>query len=179
MKLSVFKIILFILLPVCSFAQIKLETRSLLDNKIELLVPTYFKPMSEAMMDQKYPNPAQQPDLVLTDENAEVNIVVSRTPQPLQASQMGQYKDFMISSLKRSHPDAQWMDSGVKTINGKQVGYFKLMSNAVDQKVFVYYFFTNMDGKALVLTFNCTEKLLPDWKTTAESIVSSLKVKQH
>ena len=57
MRLSIFKIILLILLPACGFAQIKLETRSLLDNEIELLVPTYFKPMSEAVIAQKYPNP--------------------------------------------------------------------------------------------------------------------------
>ncbi len=60
----------------------------------------------------------------------------------------------MIASLKKSHPDAQWLDSGVKIINGKRVGYFKMLSNAADQKVFVYYFFTDMDGRALIMTFS-------------------------
>jgi hypothetical protein len=176
-KFASASLILFFLLPIISKAQIKLEKRSLLNDKIELMVPDYFKPMTADVIAQKYPNPGQQPSLVLTDENAEVNIVVSATQQPIQSSQMAQYKDFMIGSLKKSHPDAQWLDNGVKTVNGKNVGYFKMISNAVDQKVFVYYFFTNMDGKVLLVTFNCPESMLPNWKDTADTIMASLKVK--
>jgi hypothetical protein len=133
--------------------------------------------MTAEMIAVKYPNPHQQPNIVLTDENAEVNIVITLTPQPIQSAQIGQYKDFLFNSTKKSHPDAQMLENDVKTINGKKVGYIKLISNAVDQKVFVYYFFTDMDGKLLILTFNCTEALLPKWKNTAEGIVGSLKVK--
>jgi hypothetical protein len=175
MRSFLFSCFLLILLPVCSFGQANLETRKLFDGKVELMVPVEFRPMTVEVMDKKYPD--QQPDVVLTDDDAEVNIVASRTKQLLEGSQMEAYKDFMIASLKKSHPDAQWLDSGVKTINGKRVGYFKMLTNAADQKVFVYYFFTDMDGRALIMTFNCTEKLLPTWKDTADSIVASLKVK--
>ena len=178
MRLSIKLFLLFLIVPVCINAQIKLEKRSLLDNKIELLVPTDFKPMSADMLNEKYPNRTNQPDVVLTDENAEINIVISLVNQPLQSAQIPAFKDFQITSLKRMHPDAKWLDNGVKVINGKKVGYFKLISNAVDQTVFNYYFFTNVDGKALVITFNCIEKLLPQWKDTAETIVSSLTVKK-
>jgi hypothetical protein len=47
----------------------------------------------------------------------------------------------------------------------------------VDQTVFNYYFFTNVDGKVILFSFNCIEKLLPIWKETAGTIVSSLKIK--
>ena len=175
-KLATYALTLLFLLPLFSQAQIKLQKRSLLNGRIELLVPDYFKPMTAEVTAVKYPNPAKRPDLVLTDANAEVNIVISVTPQPIQPSQMGQYKDFMIGSLKQTHPDATWLDNGVKTIHGKNIGYFKLISPAVDQKVFVYYFFTNMDGKVLLFTFNCTESLLPKWKDTADAIMASLVV---
>jgi hypothetical protein len=158
-------------------AQIKLEQRNLLNDKIVLAVPDFFKPMSATMTAIKYPNPGQQPNLILTDENAEVNIVITLTPQPLNQAQVGQYKDFMVNSLKKMHPDAEFLDNGVKTINGRKVGYFKLISQAVDQKVFVFYFFTDLGGKAMVLTFNCTQVLLPKWKDTADEIMNSLKVK--
>jgi hypothetical protein len=177
-KITVCTLLWLLFLTLFCEAQIKLETRSLLNNKVEILAPDYFKPMTADMMALKYPNTAQQPDLLLTDENAEVNLLITLTKQPIQASQMGQYKDFMIGSLKKTHPDAQFMDSGVKIINGKSVGYFKMMSNAIDQKVFVYYFFTNLDGKLLVCTFNCTEALLPKWKDTADAMMASLKIKK-
>jgi hypothetical protein len=98
-------------------------------------------------------------------------------PQHLTADKVGEFKDYQVALLKRSRPDARWLQDGVKPINGKQVGYFQFITNAVDQTVFNYYFFTDIDGKILFLSFNCIEKLLPDWKETAETIVSSLKVK--
>ena len=166
-----------LLLPFLSQAQIKLEPRSLLNGKVEILVPDYFKQMSAEMMAVKYPNTTQHPDAVLTDANAEVNLVISQTGQPVTADQIGQYKDFMITTMKHARPDAVWLDNGVKIINGQKVGYFKMMTAAVDQKVFVYYFFTSLHGKLLIFTFNCTEALLPKWKDTADEMVASLKVK--
>ncbi len=175
MKINYF-LTLLLLIPCLSFAQAKLEKQTFLDNKVALLVPAGFKPMSADMMAQKYPNQSQKPDVLLTDENAEVNLIITRTPQPVQSAQMGQYKDFMVSSLKRSHPDAKFLEDGIKDINGKKVGYFKMISPAVDQNVYVMYFFTNVDGKAVIFTFNCTEKLLPQWKDAADSMMMSLKV---
>jgi len=179
MRTNIFRsTILLLLIPFCGIAQTKLEKKSFLDGKLELLVPTYFKPMAADVLDAKYPDRNHQPNLVLTDNDAEVNIVISYVPQqPLQDDQMAAYKDFQISSLKRMHPDAKWLESGVKTVNGKNIGYFKFTSSGADQPVFNYYFFTNMNGKVLLLTFNCPEKLLPKWKDTVETIVSSLTVK--
>ncbi len=125
-KITFFSLLLGIGNPFCSQGQIKLEQRSLLNGKIELLVPDYFKPMTATVMAEKYPNPGQKPDLVLTDENAEVNIVITHTHQPIQKEQIGQYKDFMISSLKKLHPDAEWQDNGVKIINGKKLATLNL-----------------------------------------------------
>jgi hypothetical protein len=169
-------LLILFLLPFFSYAQIKLEKRRFLNDKVELLVPDYFKPMTAYAITQKYPNSGQIPNLVLTDEQNEVNIIMALTPQPIASSQIGQYKDFMISSLKKTHADAKWLDNGVKTINGKNIGYFKMITNAADKKLFVYYFFTDMDGKVLLFTFNCTETLLPRWKETADAIMASLKI---
>jgi hypothetical protein len=178
MKTIIFRSFLLILfIPFGSFAQIKLEKKSFIDNKIEILVPADFKSMSAEALEKKYPNRNHTPDVVLTDENGEVNIVMSLINQPLQDSLVGAYKDFQISSLKKLHPDAKWLDEGVKPINGKSVGYFKFTCSVVDDTAFNYYFFTDMDSKVMILSFNCTEKLLPKWKETAETIVSSLKIK--
>jgi hypothetical protein len=69
------------------------------------------------------------------------------------------------------------LDEGVKTINGKKIGYFKFLTQAVDQKVFNYYFFTVVNGKILLFSFNSIEKLQKKWEHTADEIVASLKIK--
>ena len=176
-KLAVYTSLVLFIIPFCSAAQIKLEKRSFLDNRVELLVPAGLKPMSADLVNYKYPNRTQQPNVVLTDQNNEVNIVISLINEPLQESQILAFKEFQIDILKKVHPNAVWLDNGVKPVNGKSVGYFKLVSSAIDQTVFNYYFFTNMDGKVLLLTFNCPEKQMPKWNAAAEAIVASLKVR--
>lgn len=59
----------------------------------------------------------------------------------------------------------------------KKIGYFKFITEAVDQKVFNYYFFTMLDGKILFFTFNCIKELQKKWETTADAIVASLIIK--
>ncbi|MGZ3751038.1 MAG: hypothetical protein ACXVAU_07175, partial [Mucilaginibacter sp.] len=169
--------ILLLLMPFLGFSQINLEQQRFLNNRVELLVPIGFIHMSAGDRDIKYPNQSQQPDVILTDQNGDVNILIVMLSQTIHPSQIAAYKDFQIATLKKSHPNSQWLDNGVRTINGKSVGYFKFITDAADQKIFDYYFFTELDGRVLLLTFNCTEKLLPKWKATAETIVSSLSIK--
>jgi len=117
-----------------------------------------------------------KPTVALSDVNGEVNLLVNYTPQPAAESQMGDFKDFQIAQLKKTHPDLKVLEDGIKTINGKKVGFFKFLSQASDQKVFNYYFFTVLDGKILLFTFNCIESIQKTWEKTADEMVASLKV---
>jgi hypothetical protein len=170
------KLILFLLFPMCSFSQITLEKISFLDNKIEILAPKKLSKMTDEMWTLKY-HKKERPILVLTDENGEVNLIADMTQQPAAENQIASFKDFQIVQLKKSRPDIKVSAEGVKTINGKKVGYFKFISQAIDQKVFNYYFFTVYEGKILLFTFNCIEKLQGVWEKSAEEIVASLKIK--
>lgn len=171
-------LLLLLILPLAGFGQSDLEKQSFLYDKIELLVPKGFIVMSPQMEEQKYPNRSQQPNVVLTDETGEINILIARLDQHIGPDQVTAFKDFQMNTLKQLHPDAKWIDDGVKTVNGKNVGYFKFIANTADQPVFNYYFFTDMDGRVLLITFNCTGKLLPQWQNAAEAIAASLKVRQ-
>lgn len=177
MKPPLIKTFLLLLLPFCSFAQTTLLKRTFVYDKVELLVPHDFLVMTQGLMDEKYPDRGQKPSAILTSADGDVNLVISFTTQPIRPDQVTAYKDFQIAALKKSHPDATWIGDGVKTINGKDVGYYKLLSNATDQKIYNYYFFTILEGRVLLFSFNCTEALLPQWKDTAEEMVASLKVK--
>ena len=118
-----------------------------------------------------------RPIMVLTDEDGEVNLIADMTQQPAVESQLASFKDFQIQQLKKSRPDLTILNEGVKTVNGKKVAFFKFVTQAIDQKVFNYYFFTLVDGKILLFTFNCIEKLQNKWESTADKIVGSLRTK--
>jgi hypothetical protein len=168
------KVLILLLFPIFSFGQTKLDTVSFLSGKVKILAPEELKPMSDQMWTLKYQQ-RTRPVLVLSDEDGEVNLIADMTQQPASESQLASFKDFQIQQLKSRRPDLELLSDGVKTINGKKAGYFKFVTQAIDQKVFNYYFFTLVNGKILLFTFNCIEKLQKKWESTADQIVASLK----
>ena len=170
------KFLVLLLFPVLSFSQSKLDTVSLLSGKVKMLAPKDLSEMSEQTWVIKY-HTNVKPMLVLSDENAEVNLIADMTQQALEESQLTQYKDFRIEQLKKSHPELTMIDNGIKTINGKKVGYVKFITQATDQKIFNYYFFTLVSGKVLFFTFNCIQSLRNTWEITADKMVASITIK--
>ena len=171
------KFFALLLLPVFSLAQIKADkTISLFNNKAEIKVPKELTEMTAGMWTIKY-HDLPRPELVLTDENGEVNLLAELTKQPIADSQVVLYKDFRVSNLKKTRKDVTILGEGMKKIGGKNIGFIKFTSQASDQKIFNYYFFTSVNGKIMLLTFNCIEKLQPDWEKVADQMLNSIKVK--
>ena len=165
-----------ILIPFVSFAQITMEKVNLLNGKVEFNSPTELTKMTDEMWTLKY-NDKPKPTFVVSDRNGGVNLIVDTTNQSASESQLDLWKDFQIEQLKKNRPELKVLNGGVKVINGKKVGYFKFITQAIDQKNFNYYFFTIVDGKILLFSFNCIETLRVNWGKSADEIVNSLKTK--
>ncbi|MES2778112.1 MAG: hypothetical protein V4722_28310 [Bacteroidota bacterium] len=170
------KLLLLLLLPAFGFSQIKLEKITLPGGKVEIMSPTNLANMSDEMWAIKYAK-KNRPTLVLTDEAGEVNLIADLKAQPITQGEIAKYKDFQIGLMKKERPDLRIMEDGIKTVHGKKIGYFKFLAQASDQKIFNYFFFTELGGKLLFFTFNCLEKQQKDWEKTADEIVASLNIK--
>lgn len=168
-------LILWLLLPVLGLSQSRMEILSLLDGKVELLVPSELSSMRNEMWTLKY-HDMPRPVLALTDDNGEVNLIGDMTGQAATEEQLDAFKDFQIDHFKKSRPDIKMLDNGIKMINNRKIGFFKFLSRAGGQKVFNYYFFTIVDGKVLLFTFNCIKELRRIWEKTADDMVASLRV---
>ena len=174
---QLFKTVLILLIPVLTFAQNDLEKASFLDNKLEILVPKSFHKMTEEEYKVKYPNPKRKASVIMTDKNLEVNLVIDFLQQyPLTNEQVEEFKNTQLAAVQKSHPEGKLLDNGIKNINGKKVGFFKILTQASDQKIFNYFVFTDLDEKVLFLTFNCGEKLMSTWEKTIDQMVNSLKL---
>ncbi|WP_423148119.1 hypothetical protein [Rubrolithibacter danxiaensis] len=170
------KLILLLILPLLTIAQSTNERKIyLLNKKVELTIPAQLVEMSDRNWNLKYEGRPRQA-LALADKRGEVSLIGMITKQRAKDSQISAYKDFQIAELKKVHPDIQLIDQGVKTVRGKKVGYFRFLSQAIDQKIFNYYFFTVVDGEVVLFNFNSIEKLRSSWENKAEQIVSSLIV---
>jgi hypothetical protein len=155
---------------------IELETKSLLDNKVELRIPKDFYIMPDEMMKIKYPT-ERRPTLVYTNESGGINVALNLTQNKASQDIISAYKDNFVQTFKKLYPNAEWKDNGVKEINGRKVGYLELVTPAIDTEIYNLMFFTDLDGKLLLCTFNCTKKDMPEWTPLANEIMNSLKIK--
>ncbi|QEC68898.1 hypothetical protein FRZ67_16865 [Panacibacter ginsenosidivorans] len=171
MKPIISLIFSFILVPQTGFKKM-----TLLDGKVEFSITDNLSAISDETWKIKY-HTLPKPAVAFSDENAEINLLVDITNQPASEDQLSSYKDFRIQNLKNTRSDVTFLSDGIKDVNGKKVGYIKFTSQAVDQKIFNYYFFTVANGKILFFTFNCIEKLQKTWEPNADKILESIKVK--
>ncbi|WP_055149425.1 hypothetical protein [Jiulongibacter sediminis] len=168
---------LTILLATAFTVVIDLETKLLLNDKVELKVPKDFDIMSEELMQLKYPS-ERRPTLVYSNESGGINVALNLTQSPASQQLIPVYKDNFVRTFKNLYPSAEWKDSGVKTIDGRKVGYLELITPAIDTEIYNLMFFTDLDGQLLLCTFNCTRKSIEEWTPTAKEIMNSLKIKK-
>jgi len=174
---TVIETIVLLLFPFLLYAQNDLDKRNLLENKIEMLVPISFQKMTDAEYKIKYPNPKRKASLILTDKEMEVNLVIDHMQQyPLSTDQIEEFKNMQLVAIQKSHPESKLLGNAMKDINGKKFGYFKVMTQAIDQKIFNYFVFTNLDEKILLMSFNCVEKLMPKWEKSIDKMFESFTI---
>lgn len=169
-------IILTIVFTTAFTVNIDLETKSLLNDKVELKVPKEFDIMSEELIKMKYPS-ERRPTLVYSNESGGINVALNLTQNQASQQLIPAYKDNFVKTFKNLYPSAEWKNSGVNTINGRKVGYLELVTPAMDTEIYNLMFFTDLDGKLLLCTFNCTKKSIEEWTPTAKEIMNSLKIK--
>lgn len=167
--------LLLVFLTMSFASKIVLEVKSLLNDRIELKIPSDFEIMSEEMMKIKYPS-ENRPNLVYTNESGGINVALSLTENDASEEQIPAFLDAFVNAFQNIYPSADWKDNGVKTINGKEVGYIEFVTPALDTEIYNLIFFTDLDGKLLMATFNCTKKSIEEWESSAHEIMNSLKI---
>ena len=171
-------LLVIIIIPLLSMTigKIELINKLFLDEKVELKIPRDFDIMSEELMKLKYPS-ERRPTLVYSNESGGINIGLNLTENKASQELIDPYVENFVNTFKNLYPSAEWKGSGTKKINGRKVGYLKLITPAIDTKIYNVMFFTDLDGKLLLSTFNCTEKDIPEWEQSADEIMNSLKIK--
>ncbi|MBD8499477.1 hypothetical protein [Paenibacillus arenosi] len=154
----------------------QLEQIQILDDKVSVLIPKGFEIMSEEMAATKYPG-ENRPTLIYTDEDGSINVAFNHLPTPISEDELDKFVAAMKKQFEKVHPSATWYDDGVTTINNKSVGYLELLTPAVDTNVYNLMFMTEVDGRILLGTFNCTEEQMAEWRLSAKEIMHSLQEK--
>lgn len=148
----------------------KIETEYLhIDDKFYLKIPKEFSQLDDEIISEKYGGDV--PDIVFSNEEINVNIAISLTENPMQNSQIEEYKDFMVSLFKGY---GEIVSTDYYNVADHHVGQIKLISDAVDTQVYNHMIFFSYNDKLVIVTFNCTLKLKDEWETVGDFIIDSL-----
>lgn len=149
--------------------------RTLLDNKIAIILPKQFTAMPVEQVKLKYPF-EQRPDPIFTNEQMTINIGFTYTDEELDGLEMNHYKDAIVLMLKQTQRILEWYEDGVQEIHETTVGYAEFLTPALGTGIYNLMFFTALEGKVLIGTFNCTEAEMETWQPVAHRILGSFRI---
>ncbi|MFL1676350.1 hypothetical protein ABEV00_00510 [Paenibacillus thiaminolyticus] len=145
----------------------------LLDGKLRVPLPKTFHVMSPETAALKYPS-EQRPDVIYSNDTASINIAFNHTEQSLSANEVEEFTAAMVQILRRTQPILQWYEDGVRYIREKPIGYCEFQIPSLSANLYQLMFFAELDGRALLCTFNCTEEEIKHWKPIAWGMMDSL-----
>jgi hypothetical protein len=155
------------------FSQDSLVLKTFSNGKIQILVPKSYKELSQVKIVEEYPDPDVRPSIMLRDDEEFSSIKIIISSEELKESEIVAEKGYRVMKM-RQKTYIKLIGDGVKKINGKTVGFIKIIDT--DKNTFAYYFFTSMNGKLLLFVYNCVDVLWPALEGIVEKTVNSLKV---
>lgn len=166
--------VLFLILACPASAQ-DLASRTVLDGRVTLLVPAGFERMSQEMLTAKYPR-QQPPKLVLTNADGSVNIAFRHTPMPASSDKLPAIHAMVEQALEQQFPTAEWRSSEISERDGMRFFKLDFMTPAIDTDIRNIMFGTPLDGRMLLISFNCTRELDARWAPYGHRIINSITV---
>lgn len=181
MKLTLIAIIFLFLAP----AGDKL-VKTKVGNDIVVNLPESFFPMSPADIAQRYPS-VRQPIGAFTNEDRLVDFSINISATRWRSSDIEIAKDFFKASITNLYDRVDYIDEGIREVNGLQYIYFEFDSRingdkyTLDQRDsirrYTYLMYLLINGKTIVISFNSPLQLKENWVEVAPEIMNSLKVK--
>jgi hypothetical protein len=166
-----------LLAPVSVVGDPDLLERTLLGGRLSILVPNSFTQMSEEMLRVKYPS-ERRPTIVLTNPEGSVNVAVNHTSNALPPSQLRQAHTAMETTFRNLYPSAEWNRSEIVTLKGRSYFVLDLRTPAIDTEVRNIMAGTSLDDRFLIITFNCTHELEPQWAGIGKRIIESVRLEE-
>lgn len=147
-------------------------TVRLYDGGLQISIPEHFIEMPSAVKLSKYPR-GNSPDIVYTNEDGTVNVAFKYTSTIVPDGNISELKNTIFQQLQASH--SVNLSSRLESVNGSDYAVFEFTSNALDSKIYNLMFLTELEGKMLLGTFNCTEALVNEWQPKAKKILLSIR----
>ncbi len=148
-----------------------------INNEFELEVPDTFTKMDEETLEAKYPLESR-PGLVYTNDEANINVAISITTNEMTDDQIEQYLEVYRGLFGESETIDLIRCETVEQ-NGMKTGRVEMITPAVDTNIYNNMCFFQIDNKQVIVSFNCKESQMEDWKDMSNVIINSIKLMEN
>lgn len=148
-----------------------------INNEFELEVPDTFTKMDEETLETKYPLESR-PGLVYTNDEANINVAISITTNEMTDDQIEQYLEVYRGLFGESETIDLIRCETVEQ-NGMKTGRVEMITPAVDTNIYNNMCFFQIDNKQVIVSFNCKESQMEDWKDMSNVIINSIKLMEN
>lgn len=151
------------------------ERRPLAKEKITMMVPKEFVPMSSDMAKIKYPS-EQRPETILTDETGTINLMFQYMEGEGNNATIESFRNQIFGMMKRVNSGIKEQEIGLVDVAGKQIAYVEFSNPAMDGKLYNLMFYLAVEGQPLMGSFNCRTKEMKYWRSAAFEMMQSIEM---
>jgi len=147
-----------------------------LSNSLVINIPANFLLMSSETLTLKYPSAGHRPSEVYTNEKSTINIALNHTQNKATEANLPDVKKVMETQFNRA--SFTFIKSELKEMNGSQFVILEFISPAVDTKIYNLMAIASLEGRLVMITFNCTEAEMKEWEPIGKRIIGSINLKK-
>lgn len=155
--------------------EIKFIDKLIINDKVKVTLPENIDLMPEEVAKLKYPL-SNRPNVIFTDDTTTINFTFSHSRNNITEPEISDLKEEMVDTFRQAYPKASFYEEGLENFTGKNIGFFDFLSEAADCNVYNLMFFTELDGRILMGSFNCTEDEMINWRPIFKGVLKSIKI---
>lgn len=149
--------------------RIETEYTRIDNDKFFFKVPVNFVRWDDETIMKKYSG--NVPDIVFSNEETTVNLILSFTEDIIANDQIEVYKNSAEITFTEI---GEIIESDCYEVDGHNVGRIKVITPAADTDIYNDVIFFSYDDELIVLSFNCISELSEKWRSVGDFLIDSL-----
>ncbi len=154
-------------------------------EEITLKISSEFVNMSHKDRMEKIAS-SKIPLATYSTESQEATLSVNDNPMQWTSQDTDVIYGFYKASVNALFDEVQFIQDGVKEINGREFIVFEFVSTVRDDNVFssgkgernyTYIQYTSFNDKVLLFNFGCPARMQFEWEDVAEEMMQSIRIK--
>ncbi len=177
-------LILFLSLSFFTFQSVKF-VKTKVNDKITLLLPQDFIPMSPDDLSNKYVS-SKTPLATFTDFNRSVDLGINVAYSRWNEEDLDIMQSFYKSNIMGLYDEVNFIKEEIEDINGRNFAVFEFVSSVNDEEgttitqssisKFVRIQYAIVNGKTVLFNFSCPARQKEKWSPIARQVLESVKI---